>query len=58
MDRHGIRLTVELGDLVAALYDAFLEAYHDEELALLATASAVQKRMLDGSLAFAESKAA
>ena len=44
MDRHGIEVTVRLGDLIAALYDAFLEEYGDEELAGRATAALIERR--------------
>jgi hypothetical protein len=44
MDQKGIDVTIRLGDLVVALYDAFLEEYGDEELAMGATAALLEER--------------
>ena len=58
MDLHGTRLTIELGDLVAALYDAFMEEYHNEQLALLATTKIVQERVAARSIELTEARTA
>lgn len=50
MDTRGTELvgvTVQLGDLVAALYDTLLEEFGDEELAAEATAAWLEEHLAD-----------
>ena len=43
--------TTTLGDLITTLYDEFLAAYGDEELASVAVAATINDLMLDATVA-------
>lgn len=52
--RPTITVDTTLGEWIGSLYDAFLEAYGDPELAELAAVTVAQERLLDGSARWTE----